>query len=290
MKIDLQVHSVFSDGYYTPAQLALFLHRYGIKAASLTDHNTVAGQDKFRRACAKYKIKTVSGLELYVRYKGRIFNILWYNYDPTAPKLLKMLESTWVRRRLFAEKVARRLRRLDLKFNLDKFIGQHPGYLPANHLADAIWAVPANRRKIKEALGLEIIREEDIMRYCLFPKIGPRLQDAHVSFTRILKLRRQIGGQLIFCHPGLNNKLKGKLLEELLKAGLDGVELLSPHHGINTVMYLTSIIKRLKIISSGGSDFHKPGDPGTKPRYAWEWFDIKSEYLPGIGKITGGKR
>ncbi len=218
MRIDLQLHSRYSDGYYTPAQLVRFLLRHGIKAASLTDHNTVVGQGEFRRACA------------------------------------------------------------------------HPGYLPANHMADAIWDIPSNRRLIKSEIGPDLIREEDIMRFCLFPKVGPRLQDAHVSLTRVLKLRKQIGGQLIFCHPGLNNRLRGKLLDELLSNGVDGVELLSPHHGYNTIMYLNSVVKKEKIITSGGSDFHKVGEEGTRPRYSWDYFVIKSEYLPGVSKILDNKK
>jgi predicted metal-dependent phosphoesterase TrpH len=232
----------------------------------------------------------VPGLELYVRYKSRTFNVLWYNYNQSSPELARMLESTWVRRRRFAEKVSGRLRRLKIKFDLDSFIKQHPRYLPANHLADVIWSIPSNRRLIKNALETDFVREDDIMRFCLFPHIGPRLQDAHVSLTRLLKLRKQVGGQLIFCHPGLNNKLRGKLLEDLLAAGLDGVELLSPHHGHNTIMYLNAIVKREKIITSGGSDFHKAGDSETRPRYSWDWFVVKSEDLPGVRKIIDYKK
>ncbi len=290
MRIDLQVHSRYSDGYYTPAQLARFLNYHGIKVASLTDHNTINGQGEFRRACAHYGIKTVPGLELYVRYKSRTFNVLWYNYDQSSPELIKMLESTWSRRRRFAERVASRLRRLHIKLDLPLFISQHPRYLPANHLADAIWAIPSNRRLIKKELNLDIIREEDIMRFCLFPKTGARLQDAHVSWTRLLKLRKLVGGQLIFCHPGLNNKLRGQLLSDLLATGMDGLELLSPHHGHNTIMHLNAIINKEKIIATGGSDFHKPSDPETRPRYSWDWFVIKTENLPGIRKIIDYKK
>ena len=290
MKIDLQIHSHYSDGYHTPTQLAGFLFKQGIKVASLTDHNTVIGQPEFKSACNRYGIKTVPGLELYVRYKSRGFNLLWYNYDATAPELHKLLASTWLRRRRFAEKVAIRLKRLGLKFNIEKFIVQHPEYLPANHLADVIWASRDNRRLLKDALGLEKVREDDIMRFCLFPKIGPRLQDAHVSLTRVLSLRRQIGGQLIFCHPGLNNKLRGGLLETLLAAGVDGAEILSPHHGYNTVAYLSSLANQYKFIASGGSDFHKFNDAQIKPLSSWNWFSIDSAYLPGVRKILDNKK
>lgn len=285
MRIDLQLHSLYSDGYHSPSQLARMIYSRGIKAASLTDHNTLAGQAEFKRACTRYQIKYIPGLELYVRYKQRTFNILWYNYDSSSPALLKMLNMTWLRRRRFGEKVSLRLHRLGIKLDWDKFLSEHSGYLPANHLADAIWQKPANRRLIKEALKLDIIKEEDIMRYCLFPKIGPRLQDAHVSLTKILQIKKEAGGQLIFCHPGLNNKMKNGLVEKTIDAGLDGFELLSPHHGHNTIMYLNSLFKKKKVIMSGGSDFHKPGDFGTRPRYSWDWFVVNSDDLPGVGRI-----
>lgn len=285
MRIDLQLHSLYSDGYYSPAQLARLIYLRGIKAASLTDHNTIAGQAEFKRACARYNIKFIPGLELYARYKSRTFNILWYNYDANSPALSKMLNTTWMRRRRFAEKVAGRWRRLGLKFDWRRFLRAHPYYLPANHLADAVWKSPHNRKKIREGLELKRVREEDIMRYCLFPKSGPRFKDAHISLTRILKVRKEAGGQLIFCHPGLNNKTRNGFVEQAVAAGLDGIELLSPHHSHNTIMYLNSIFKKKKIIMTGGSDFHKPGDIGTKPRYSWDWFVIDSDNLSGVSKV-----
>jgi len=290
MRIDLQLHSLYSDGYYSPAQLARYIYLRGIKAASLTDHNTIAGQVEFKRACARYGIKFIPGLELYVRYKSRTFNILWYNYDVNSSVLLRMLNASCLRRRRFAEKVAGRWRRLGLRFDWRRFLRAHPYYLPVNHLADAVWKSPLNRRHIRDALGLKHVREEDIMRYCLFPKSGPRLQDAHISLTKILKVRKEAGGQLIFCHPGLNNKTRNGLVEQVIEAGLDGIELLSPHHSHNTIMYLNNIFKKKKIIMSGGSDFHKSGDFGTRPRYSWDWFVIDSDNLSGISKILVNKK
>ena len=289
MRIDLQLHSLYSDGYHSPSQLVRMIYLQGIKAASLTDHNTIAGQAEFKRVCARYRIKYIPGLELYVRYKQRTFNVLWYNYDLNSPVLLKMLDTTCLRRRRFAEKVAGRWRRLGLKFNWRNFLREHPYYLSTNHLVNAVWKSPDNRRKIKEALELKNVREEDIMRYCLFPKTGPRFQDAYVSLTKILQVRKETGGQLIFCHPGLNNKMKNGLVEKTIDAGLDGFELLSPHHGYNAIMYLSSLFKRKKVIMTGGSDFHKPGDFGTKPRYSWDWFVVDSDKLPGVNRILDNK-
>ncbi|MCF7860036.1 PHP domain-containing protein [Patescibacteria group bacterium] len=290
MKIDLQVHSTYSDGYYSPSKLAGLLHRYGIEVASLTDHNTVAGQAEFKKACMRYGIKAVPGLELYASYKQRSFNLLWYNYDTSSPELKKMLESTHARRQRFVKKVNIRLRNLGLHFNLGRFIQEHPGYLPTNHLADAIWAVPANRKVIKKALQLDIVREDDIVRYCFYPKDGLRLHDARIGLARILQMRKQIGGQLIICHPALNNKMHGNLVEILMAAGVDGFELLSPHHSYNDTMRLMSLAERTGAIVSGGTDFHRPGAKAGKLRYAWDWFTVKSDGLFGINRIINNKK
>lgn len=284
MKIDLQLHSLYSDGYHTPAQLARMLKVNKIKVASLTDHNTTAGQKEFKKACQKYDIKTIPGLELYVRYKGKTFNLLWYNYQLDSPDLQKMLESTWRRRRHFAEKVDLRLKRLGLCFNLQKFIAGHPYYLPVNHWSDILWRSPRNRKVIRRILH-DNEEEESFLRYCFYPQTGARFQEARVSLTRVLKLKKQIGGQLIFCHPGLNNKLKNNLLETLIEAGIDGIELLSPHHSYSTIFHLSLAIKNHKLIATGGSDFHRAGEFDTKVRYAWNWFNIDSDYLANIKKV-----
>ncbi len=166
MKIDLQIHSTCSDGYYSPSKLALLLHRYGIEVVSLTDHNTIAGQAEFKKACLRYGIKAIPGIELYVSYKQKTFNLLWYNYNSEAPEFLKMLEATYIRRRRFVKKITLRLRHLGLHFNLGKFIKEYPDYLPTNHLADAILAILANKNKIKKALNLNVMRAGDVIRYC----------------------------------------------------------------------------------------------------------------------------
>lgn len=289
MKTDLQIHSLHSDGYYSPAQLARMLKVNNIKVASLTDHNTIAGQREFIKACKQYNIKAIPGLELYARYKSRTFNLLWYNYQADSVELQKMLESTWKRRRKIAVKVNIRLQRLGLLFNLDRFIDNHPYYLPVNHWLDTLKRSTYNRGIIKKIAADLDNPEESIIKELFYPKTGANLQEARVSLTRVLNLRKQIGGQVILCHPGLNNKLKNNLLASLFDAGLDGAEMLSPHHSISTVIYLSREIKKRKLIATAGSDFHKPAPLGLSPQYAWQWFSSESRDLYNIHKIIGGK-
>src|SRR3989339_851357 len=68
MLIDLQIHSTYSDGYFTPTQLAEFMRRQGVKVAALTDHNTVGGVHEFVNACRRNGIKPVKGLDRHNHY------------------------------------------------------------------------------------------------------------------------------------------------------------------------------------------------------------------------------
>lgn len=285
MLIDLQLHSHHSDGYLSPKHLAKILANYKIKIASLTDHNSIAGQTEFKLACQNYGIKTINGLELYVKEKNYTFNILWYNYDLNSPELLALLKNTWKRRHTKISKMLIPLYRKGFKIDFDSFLKNHQNYLPINKLADYIWSIPVNRKIIKNNLKIKNPRQEDIVSYCFYPKTGPRLKEARISFSRIVALRKKIGGQIIFAHPALHKKISQDWYAELAKKGLDGLELLSPHHSYNSLVKLSAIARDLNLITTGGSDFHLWADVGTKPRYSWDYFVIQSRQLRKIEKI-----
>jgi 3',5'-nucleoside bisphosphate phosphatase len=286
MLIDLQLHSKYSDGSFSPKKLALMLADFNVKVASLTDHNSIAGQLEFRKQANLLGIKTVFGLELYVKFKTYRFNVLWYNYDINSKDLHHLLEDTQRRRKLSIAKALDNLEDSGLSLNLKNYFNKYQySYLPINALVKEIWKVPKNQRIIKRELDNKFPREEEIISHYFYPKKGPKLAEAYVSFERIVNLKKAIGGQIIFAHPALHRKLRDSKLEELIKAGLDGLEILSPHHSYNNVVRLASLVKRYKLIASGGSDFHLPAEAGTKTKFAWQWYKIDSDYLRGINKI-----
>jgi DNA polymerase III subunit alpha len=67
MYTHLHVHSTFSDGLATPAQLIAAARARGQAALALTDHNTVGGHVLFRTAAAEHGITPILGAELRVR-------------------------------------------------------------------------------------------------------------------------------------------------------------------------------------------------------------------------------
>lgn len=89
--VDMHCHSSFSDGSLHPEQIAKLIFESGIKFASLTDHNSIAGGIPFQRALKHYNIGYVSGLEITTKHKNQIIHLLAYGFNPVNPDLVKLL-------------------------------------------------------------------------------------------------------------------------------------------------------------------------------------------------------
>ncbi|MDO4749395.1 MAG: PHP domain-containing protein [Eubacteriales bacterium] len=72
MTCDLHIHSVYSDGTRTPAEIIAEAKRLGL-AVALTDHNTTAGLPDFLSEAEKQGVQAIPGIELSTDYEGREF-------------------------------------------------------------------------------------------------------------------------------------------------------------------------------------------------------------------------
>jgi predicted metal-dependent phosphoesterase TrpH len=287
MLIDLQLHSTYSDGYLTPTELARLLARQGVKAAALTDHNTISGLNEFRQAAKQYKIKPITGLELYVKLGNKKFNILWYNFKEPDQELHNILHNSQLRRRGKTRKILRKLVKRGFKISIDKTLDKYSQYIPINRIVGDIRQISRNRAKISRELKNKSPREDEIIKQYFFnPQIG-KLHESYISFERVLKLRKRIGGQIIINHPAKYGYINIDFWKKLKKLGLDGAEVLSPHHSVGAVMYIQYLARELKLIETGGSDFHCFEGDRTLIKNSWQYFKINSRYLRGINKIIG---
>ena len=64
--IDLHVHSVFSDGTFTPRQMVELAVERGLTTVALTDHDSVNGLDDAFSAGDELGVEIVPGIRPYV--------------------------------------------------------------------------------------------------------------------------------------------------------------------------------------------------------------------------------
>ena len=284
MLIDLQIHSTYSDGYLTPTQVANLLIKEGVRLASLTDHNTVSGQNEFKRVCEKRGVKTITGLELYVKKDHNVFNLLWYNFDHHSPELHKMLRESQMRRRLIMRRVLDRLEEDGFKISY-KILDRYNHYIPSNHVAGDLLSNKNNYEKVKKELGIDIVRAGDLIKN-YFYKIGSRrLKNSYIGWKKIVELRNKIGGQLVLCHPAKRYMPKESVIKSLVDSGLNGIEKLSPHHSYESIMKIQRLARKYSLIETGGSDFHLAEGGNYSVQRSWDYFKINSDYLREVDRI-----
>src|SRR5512138_3447589 len=85
---DLHLHTRFSDGTYSPEELAGQAARLGFSVIAVTDHDTVEGCPRTAEACGSAGIEFVPGTELTAEHQGHEIHILGYFVDIQNPKFL----------------------------------------------------------------------------------------------------------------------------------------------------------------------------------------------------------
>jgi len=149
--VNLHGHSHLSDGDLAPGELAERLAAAGVRAAALTDHDTVEGLPAFREALARKGVGFIAGIELTVvdPEEGEK-HILGYGFDPDHDALRDLLD------RISAQRKPTYLQALSSAFERGRPSGHHlngAGGRPAPGTPSAAEAI----RVLHEAGGLAVL-------------------------------------------------------------------------------------------------------------------------------------
>src|ERR1043165_7073814 len=110
MFADLHLHTFFSDGTYSPEEVAALAQKNGLKAVALTDHDTVEGCARMTVACQAAGVEFIPATELTAEVSGHEIHFLGYFVDPQNETLLRELAK-------FQEVRQRRISEMCLKLN-----------------------------------------------------------------------------------------------------------------------------------------------------------------------------
>jgi predicted metal-dependent phosphoesterase TrpH len=260
---DLHLHTLFSDGTYTPEELAARGHEVGLAAMALTDHDTVEGCARMEKACRELGIEFACGTELTAEYKEHEVHILGYFVDPENAKLLSEIKKFQdVRTNRINEMVAR-LNKINIPLRAETVFALANCRSPGRpHVARAL---------VQEGLCQSM--EEAFDRYL---KKGRRawVPKCKISALDAITLIHQAGGLAVMAHPGLNHC--DEIIPVLASQGLDGLECFHTKHPAKMSKHYLLVATRLNLLITGGSDCHgfskgKPLIGGVKlPGVYWQ--------------------
>jgi len=112
---DLHLHTVFSDGTYTPKQLIQESINAGLSSIAVVDHDTVDGLESALKSAQNQDLEVLPGVELTAEYQGREIHILGYLIDFKNRALIDALNTLQKNRKLRIYKMVNKLSKMGLK-------------------------------------------------------------------------------------------------------------------------------------------------------------------------------
>ncbi len=253
---NLHIHSNYSDGIFSVKELVKKCKKAGLTFVALTDHDNIDGQKEFLSFANKTGLNAFSGVELEGMYKKMQIHILGYDFDFKNKKIVDLCNKYKNFRKKYGENTLTKINK-QLKLENKKF--------------------DLNAKELKKLYG-NITMSVDIVNYLVLKKVAknsdegwqkyvlPNRVKLEVSAIEILNVIKKCGGFSILAHPGHNSlsftkygiSIKGqeKLIGELKKFGLNGIEVYGTKHTKKQVKDYLGITNKLGLLVTRGTDFH----------------------------------
>jgi len=247
--VDLHLHSTFSDGSDSPEALVELAAGAGLAAIALTDHDTTDGTERFLAAAAGRGIQTITGIELSVEGSEGSLHMLGYGIDPSDAALQQNLSELRGGRHSRNERILQKLDNLGLPLAYESVVA-HAGN-------DEVVGRPHIAAALVDA-GYVATVQEAFEKYLI--KGAPAYSDRlRLGTARAIALIRAAGGLPVLAHPHLlrlKRKPLQKLVAQLRKDGLAGIEVWHSQHNANVAAAMHGLARDLGLLVTGGSDYH----------------------------------
>ena len=241
--VDLHVHTIYSDGTFTPAQVVEKAEAAGLSAVGIADHDSTLGIEEAVSAAAEKEIEVVPAVELSCTAYELDIHILGYYVDYTDTGLLEMLSRVREERFNRAVKMVKKLKGLGVELSMAE----------VEHLASG---GAVGRPHIAEVLvknGYVKNFGEAFVRYIGYhsPAYVPKME---MSPREAFDLLKSVDAIPVFAHPGTVGR--DEIIPEFVRQGLEGIEVWHSKHDSSTSTRLARIAKSYDLIMTGGSDCH----------------------------------
>ncbi|MBU4346161.1 MAG: PHP domain-containing protein [Candidatus Omnitrophica bacterium] len=248
---DLHLHTLFSDGTYTPQELILEASKRDLSAIGLVDHDTVDGVEATFKAAKSKNIEVLAGIELSSEYDGKEIHILGYLIDYKNKRLMGELDSLKKNRIERAYKIIDKLKGMNIELEPKAvFAMARGGIVSRLHIAQAMVKVG------------QISSTAEAFRKYIGDKCPACVLDFKLSTQEAIKLIRDAGGIPVLAHPYTVNR--DELISRFIDYGLMGLEVYYPEHTQSMVNFYLDLAKKFNLLVTGGSDCHGLAKPAVK--------------------------
>jgi predicted metal-dependent phosphoesterase TrpH len=240
---DLHLHSNCSDGLLSPRQLIEKAHELGLSAVAIVDHDALSGIEEAKEYGNKYDIEVIPGVELSSQMRGRDIHILGYYFDIGNKKLIGYLQMFRNERHRRAAQIVQRLNSMGVHIHIEDVEAKAKGCSVGRpHIAEVLMDkgyIETFQEAFHRYIGYGA--KAYVEKY----KISPQEAIGIISDSK---------GLSFLAHPG--PIVSDPIILELIKAGLDGIEVVHPNLNETRTRELQDILREHDLLMSGGSDCH----------------------------------
>ena len=254
--IDLHLHTIYSDGTWTPEALLDHLVENQFSLAAIADHDRTDKVAEIQQLALEKHLPVLAAVEMSCTWKDEMVDLLCYGFDPGPSALADLAQEIFYRQQENTRAVFATL--------------LQQGYALPEDKLDIVLATPSPEQP--HAL-LDLLKEHG---YGLGdPPAGRILGLAGCTYAMnepaaVVEAAQRSGAACLLAHPGHGDGFVDfdiQLLDQFRQeAPVDGVEVYHPIHTPAKTELYREYARKNGLLTSAGSDSHKPDKPPIQYR------------------------
>lgn len=249
---DMHIHTYYSDGKQSPADVVDAARAAGLGLISVTDHDCMGASEEVQSLASEAGIKAVDGIEISA-YTCVKVHTLGYGLDKSCTAFRnyykKAVEGSFERCRDILKKLSSR----GITLSEEEVLAERTkGGTPVH----SMFICRAAAKKGYARNAGEFYLSYLVGGKCAYSDVG------RVSPFEAVRVITECGGIASLAHPGrifLDEEQKEKLIKTLADNGLRGIEAVYSGHTERETAYYKEIAQKYNLLVTGGSDTHYAG-------------------------------
>lgn len=293
--VDLHIHSYGShDGEFSPREIVQKGAALGLKALSITDHNTVKCVREAVEAGRELGVEVLTGIEMECAFNDLVLHVLGYMIDIDSPDYKRIEALTIERERDLGVKRVERLRELGMPVELKDVLAiARDGLFNGPTIAAALFAKPeAKTHPLLARYFTPEAQQKNPLSDFYWDFIAPGkpayVPAQYFSLEETVDLIDRTGGVSVLAHPGAVIGHCTGVLDDIAAQGVRGVEVYCSYHSKEETDFYLKRARELGLIPTLGSDFHgyvKPNIHLGECRYEGDGLDLLFELKTAAKRV-----
>jgi len=267
LKKDLHMHTFYSDGALSPAEVLKMRVDEGYQLLAITDHDGVEGSVAGKKAAEELGVDYISGIEFDSEDElGKDIHMLGYGFDPDNEVFNLAIGKILKTRNDRNEKFLEALNKRGFNITYDELYAVNEG----RFMGKPTFATVLRRKgiiKSNDEAFSTIFMEDDIR----------SIKKVTLHTKEVVNIIHAAGGLAVMAHP-MEQRKRGesfadfrprmyKILDRMVGYGIDGLECHHPSASSEQQKMLVAYADEHGLMITKGSDFHSNESPRDFDRY-----------------------